>query len=426
MKKHIFTPKSIGMLLMAGLFAFTSCSSDDNSSSEPNPVDPTTTEGKYVLLTGTMGVAPYVGYMTAFDKMPSGDIDNIQKGALSVKGNGMKSYGEWIFQRLQLGRVSSPDDGILRYSTSDNNSISPSGEIKGLSSNFYVHNATTGFYADAGKGLFKIQIFNPTTMQRTGEIDLSMVEDKTKEYQAVGTRSLASKDGKLYADIITGSKDGKGSQMEDPAPGYIEIAVIDIATSKYEKTIKDTRVSYVGYGGNANQMWALGDDGALYMCSHGFGKTGATNESAIIRIKKGATEIDKDWIIKIDDYVKDTTVGSVAVKDGKLYTAWGSTAFTYADILNTPNFKYYEFDKENIAAGPKEVANIPATTYAFQDAQAITVIDGEVYFRVVNNENYNGYYVLGADKVAKPAFNLPKSAKGSPALKVWGLVKLKK
>ncbi|MEK6508996.1 hypothetical protein [Myroides sp. C4067] len=419
MKKSIFSTKTIGALAMAGLFAFASCSSDDNSSSEPTkPVEQTKTS--YALLTATLGVQPFVGYLSNYDKMPEGDLDNIHKGSLQIKGNGMKAYGEWVFQRLQLGRVSSPDDGILRYSINADGSLSETGRITGMSSNFYVHDKTTGYYADIGRGLLKIQVFNPSTMQRTGEIDLSVVEDKKAEYQAVGSRFIASKDGKLYVDIITGTKDGQGSQMKDPAPGYIKLAVIDIATGKYEKTIQDNRISYVGYGGNANQMWTMGDDGAIYMCSHGFGVNGATNGSAIVRIKKGATEIDKDWIIKIDDYVKNTTVGSVGVKDGKLYTAWSDKAFSYTDILPNPNFTYYAFDKENIAAGPKAVTGIPQSTYAFQDAQAITTIDGKVYFRVVNNKDYNGYYVLGSDNVAKPAFNIGKGGQ------VWGLVKLEK
>lgn len=418
MKKNIFSTKTIGAIAMAGLFAFASCSSDDNSGSEPTK--PEVKQESYAVLTATLGVQPFVGYLTNYAKMPEGNLDNIQKGSLQVKGNGMKAYGEWIFQRLQLGRVSSPDDGILRYTINFDGTLAETGRITGMSSNFYVHDNTTGYYADIGRGLLKLQVFNPSTMQRTGEIDLTVVKDDTVEYQAIGSRFIASKDGKLYVDIITGTKEGKGSQMTDPAPGYIKLAVIDIATGKYEKTIQDNRISYIGYGGNANQMWATGDDGALYMCSHGFGVDGATNGSAIVRIKKGATEIDKDWIIKIDDYVKNTTVGSVAVKGGKLYTAWSNEAFQYTGILPTANFTYYAFDKENIAAGPKAVEGIPTSTYAFQDAQAITTIDGKVYFRVVNNKDYNGYYELGADNMAKPAFNIGKGGN------VWGLVKLTK
>lgn len=419
MKQNIFSTKTIGALVMAGLFAFASCSSDDNSGSEPTKPEETN-KTSYAVLTATLGVQPFVGYLTNYAKMPEGNLDNIQKGSLQVKGNGIKAYGEWVFQRLQLGRTSSPDDGILRYTINPDGSLVESGRITGMSSNFYVHDKTTGYYADAGRSLLKLQIFNPSTMQRTGEIDLSAVEDKKAEYQAVGTNFIAAKEGKLYVDIITGTQKGKGNGMTDPARGYVQIAVIDIATAKYEKTIKDTRISFVGYPGNANQMWSTGEDGALYICSHGFGVDGSTNGSAIVRIKKGTTDFDNKWIVNVNDYMKDATVGSVTEKGGKLYTAWGDKAFVYGDILGTANFTYYAFDKENIAAGPKAVEGIPASTYAFQDAQAISTIDGKVYFRVVNNKDYNGYYVLGSDNVAKPAFNIGKGGN------VWGLVKLVK
>lgn len=417
MKNNILKNLAVLGIVVGGLFTFTSCSSDDSNGGQGLEPVPSKKES-FALLTGQLGVQPYVGYLSNFSEMPQGNIDNIKVGTLSVKANGIKSYGEWVFQRIQLARTSSPDDGILRYSIGADGNLIESGEIKGMSSNFYVYNENLGFYADAGKGLLKLQIFNPSSMLRIGEIDLSILEDKTVEYQAVGTNFIAAKDGKLYVDVITGSQKGKGGGMIDPAKGYVQLAVIDIETLKYEKTIKDTRINYVGYPGNANQMWSMGDDGALYICSHGFGTKGSTNNSAIVRIKKGSTDFDKNWIININDYMKDSTVGSVAVKNGKLYTAWSNTAFEYSGIMNKVNFTYYAFDKENIAAGPKVVEGLPLSTYAFQDAQAISTINGKVYFRVVNNDTYNGYYVLGEDQIAKPAFNIGKG--GS----VWGFVKL--
>ena len=52
------------------------------------------------------------------------------------------------------------------------------------------------------------------------------------------------------------------------------------------------------------------------------------------------------------------------------------------------------------------------------EAQAITAIDDKVYFRVVNNSDQNGYYVLGDNNTATQAFNV---ASGGV---VWGFCKL--
>jgi len=408
----------ISAFVLAGLLTFSSCSSSDDDSG--STTIPETKTNDYVLLTGDLSVSPYVGYLSAFSALPEGDFSNIKEGSLSVKANGIKYYGKWIFQRLQLGRVQSTDDGILRYSLDANGNLIQDGEIKGMSSNFYVHNETTGFYADTDRGLMKLQIFNPSTMQRTGEIDLtSLSTTEYGPYQAVGTHFIATKNGKLYADIVYGSLTGKGSFSIDDPRGFVDVAVIDIATLKYEKTIRDTRINYIGYPGNANQMWAMGDDGALYICSHGFGKTGGTNTSAIVRIKADETDFDKNWIIKASDYSTNSSISTVAVKDGKLYTSWGSKPLTFTGLTGDAIYDYYSFDKENITAGPQKIANIPSTTYSFQNAQNITTINNKVYFRVVNGNGNNGYYVLDGTNSAKQAFNITSGGV------IWGLAKLK-
>lgn len=408
----------IAGLILAGLLTFSSCSSSDDDIKK-EPTTTTTTTNNYVLLTGDLTASPYVGYISTFSSLPSGDFSNIKEGSLSVKANGIKYYGKWIFQRLQLGRVQSTDDGILRYSLDSKGNMVQDGEIKGMSSNFYIYNDTTGYYADTNRGLLKLQVFNPSTMQRTGEIDLSAVAtSQYGPYQSVASSLIVAKNGKLYVDIIYGTKEGKGSFLLEDAKGFVDIAVIDIATMKYEKTIRDKRINSVGYPGNANQMWAIGDDGALYLCAHGLGKTGATNGSAVVRIKANETDFDNNWIIKSDNYSSNTSISTVAVKGGKLYTSWGAKPLSYAGMLTDVTYSYYAFDVENLSAGPQKIANTPETTYSFQNAQNITVLDNNVYFRTVNNAKTNGYYVLDGTNSAKPAFNITSGGI------VWGIAKL--
>ena len=271
---------------------------------------------------------------------------------------------------------------------------------------------------DSDRSLLKIQKFNPSTMARTGDVDLSDIRDTQYGYQDVGTSLITAKEGKLYVDIFSNTGEQKGNFFTNTPLGFVQLAVVDIATGKYEKTIRREGISYIGYPGNENQMWSLGDDGALYFCSHGFGATGAINGSAIVRIKKGSSDFDSDWIIKADDYTKGTSFGTVCVKDNKLYTLMSSQALAFTSLLTDVSYSYYSFDKENIAGGPTKISNIPLTTYPFQCAQAITAIDDKVYFRVVNNSDQNGYYVLGDNNTATQAFNV---ASGGV---VWGFCKL--
>lgn len=380
---------------------FISCSNDDDNN---NPV-PTTKE-HYVLLSSTSPKVP--GYMTVYDKMPTGEIaSNIKENSLSVQGRGLYFFGKYVFQRVAKDG-SSPTDGIQRYIVNDTGQLVKNGFLACVGSNMYIHSNELGFYFDAGKALLKIQIFNPTTMQRTGEIDLSAIRDTEYEFQSVGGDIIVSKENKLYVGITYGSMKGKGLFLIDPALGFADLAVIDIPTKKYEKTIRCSTVSYLGYPGNHNQMWTKGDDGALYFCSHGLSPKGASG-SAIVRIKKGETDFDPNFIIKADDYTVGTTFGTVAVKNGKLYTAIGATPLQFKTLITADDYSYYEFDLKSNAKG-KKINAIPNTKYAYVSGQSIINIDNELYFNIVNNSGLNAYYKLKGN-TAKQVFNVKKGGR---------------
>lgn len=404
--------KALFLLVLTGLF-FSACSKETNKDIEPEK-----SVNYYALLTGDMTTSPFAGYLTTYTEVPSGSIDNVKSGSLSIQTNGMREGDRWVFKRTSL--AAQGKDDLVRYAVDAAGKMKEDGRISsGQNSNYCIYNDTLGFYVDADRGLLKIQKFNPSSMQRTGDIDLSAVRDTKYGYQDVGSCLIVAKEGKLYADIFSDEKTKKGNFFINKPSGFVQLAVIDIASGKYEKTIRYDGISYIGYPGNENQMWALGDDGALYLCSHGFGATGAINGSAIVRIKKGTADFDKNWIIRANDYTPGTSFGTVCVKDGKLYTAMSSRALDFKTLLTDVSYSYYSFDKENITQGPAKISDIPLTTYPFMCAQAITVIDGNVYFRVVNNTDKNGYYVLEKNHAARQAFNV---ASGGV---VWGFCQLK-
>jgi hypothetical protein len=403
--------------IAAAMLSASSCSDND----EPNEEQQAKTT--YALLTGDMTQAPYVGYLTAYAEMPSGNVDNIKTSSIAAYTNGMRHYGKWIFKRMNLGGMTGAD-GIQRYSVDETTgSLKEDGQItSGGGCNFYVYDAATGFYIDQDRGLLKIQTFNPATMQRTGEIDLSdKLGATTFEYRDIGTSLMAGKEGKLFVDIACGTNAGKGTPFNgDPALGYIDLAVIDIASGNYEKTIRYEGISYLGYPANENQMWATGDDGALYFCAHGISLAimGASG-SAIVRIKKGTTDFDRSWIIRADDYTPGTCIATVCVKDGKLYTQIGSEAMSIPTMNTATVFDYFSFETENLSKAPVKIGGIPRSTFVFQSWQGIVVIDGKVYFRVENSaESKNGYYVLSGNNTAVEAFNVTNGGV------VWGFAQL--
>ncbi|MDF7820700.1 hypothetical protein P1X15_23970 [Runella sp. MFBS21] len=379
------------------------------SCSESSTSDPTPTEtGKYVLMTDVVQFqAP--GYLTAFGSMPSGTITDIAPKSLQIKSAfGFRTFGKWLFLRQNVAG----DAGLQKYTVSDEGALKDEGFIVGASQ-FLVVSETAGYYLDETRGTLKLQKFNPTTMQRTGEIDLSSLQKTGVEYQAIGKHTLASKEGKLYAGISYGTKAAAG--YGDDLYDYVELAVIDMATDKLEKTIKYDGVKGIGWGSSANKMWTLGDDGALYLYSTGLG-TGFA-KSAVIRIKKGETDFDRNWIFKATDIQAGSSICTSVIKEGKMYVEIPSTPLL-ADFSNLTSiiFDYYVID---LATGQKtKIGGMPQHHYAYCNEQAITEIDGKIYFWVRNKEQkVDGYYVLEGT-AAKQVFNVNHDGFS------WGFAKL--
>ncbi|GAA4807623.1 hypothetical protein GCM10023231_41060 [Olivibacter ginsenosidimutans] len=392
-------------LIIAGLLAFTACKKDSKSTPDFH--------AQYVLMTTT---GPWAGsfqggYFGAFEEMPSGNISNISEHSLQLANAfGFRSYGKWIFNQNNT----QGDVGLQKYTVDQTGKFVEEGFLSNAQPSYLIVNEQLGYYLDPERGLLKIQIFNPSTMQRTGEIDLSSLKKEGVEYQVIGKHTLATKEGKLYAGITysTNALQGYGGDVVD----YVEFAVIDIATNKLEKTIKYDGLKSIGWGSSGNKMWTLGDDGALYFYATDLGN--AFQHSAIIRIKQGETDFDHEWMLKANDYGVKSTFATALIKDGKLYTEFASEPLK-ADFSNLSSliWDYYVID---MATGERTKINgMPHVFYAWGSNDAIKEIDGKVYFWASNSdEKIEGYYELGDNNTAHQVFNVTDGGM------IWGFVKL--
>ncbi|KAA0989066.1 hypothetical protein [Dyadobacter aurulentus] len=368
--------------------AFISCTSDDNNEN-PAPDD----KDKFVLMTNSTRFEE--GYLTSLSGFPTGTVKNTNEKTLGLKSAfGFRTFGKWIFNRTNAAG----DEGLQKFTVNADGSMKDEGFIAG-STQFLVVNETTGYYLDPTRGTLKLQKFNPTTMLRTGEIDLSNLKKAGVEYQSIGQHTIAAKEGKLYAGITYGTTTGAG--YGDDLYNTVEIAVIDMATEKYEKTIKYDGLRSIGWGSSGNKMWSIGDDGALYLYSTGLGKM-LFEKSSIIRIKKGETDFDKDWILTAPN---GNSIVMALIKGGKVYYEMTSTPLkTDYSNLTASIFDYYTHDmstKQNT-----KITGMPLHDYAYANEQAITEIDGKVYLWVRNGTvtnvgntqvttvNEDGYYVV--------------------------------
>lgn len=382
--------QSIGILSAAVLL--TACGKDNPST----PPDNNNGKFSYVLFTNEADLAT-AGYMRAYNAMPNGSLSNIGDKSLQMTSAfGFTAFDKWIFNRSNIAG----EAGIQKLTVGADGKISADGFLAN-GQMFHIVDATNGYYLDPVRGSMLLQRFNPTTMQRTGEIDLSSLKMTGVAYQAVGQHIIAAKEGRLYVSITYGTTERGG--FGDDVVDYVKMAVINIATNQLEKTIQYDGIKSLGWGASANKMWTLGDDGALYFYYTGFNE-GITN-SSVIRIKKGETDFDRSWILKADSYQAHSSIGGALVKKGKIYVQLPSAVLA-PDFSNlgTPIWDYYVIDINTKQA--TKITGMPQTRYVHSNEQGIVEMDGKIYLWMANGTE-NGYYVVNeSNNTATKAFSV--------------------
>lgn len=394
-----------GSILLAGL-TVTSCKKTDNS---PEPIDPT--KSKYVLLTLSDRVSgSKAGYISAFDSIPSGEISNV--GANSLEGQGMggwRVYDNMIFKMFStadyttvIEKINVAEGGAVTVD-SRIQSKNPTEAAKYFGTgNFAIENSTSGFYWDAAEPL-KIQKFNPGSMSNTGSIDLAAAvnergADETGiKFRAAGQKFLAVKNGKLFANITYAKNGATQVGFFDDFYPDIYIAVIDIASGNYEKTIKIEDAGSIAYI-NENHMYDFDTNGDLYIVTQGKSPQGLGGKSKIVRIKANATDIDNSWELKFSDFraADNGKFVGVFAKDGKLIVTLNTEALTgggSGNINSADIWKFYSVDVNTKSFDA--ISGVPVGTNPGA-AMAVVELDGKVYLRGAPKDfdgGANGYYL---------------------------------
>lgn len=414
---NMFTKTKASLLLALAISLFVSCSED----SPTPPVE--TGKDKYVLITMSENKLDKPGFATAFDQLPSGNIDN--KGSNSFQGLG---FGGWRPQENRLFKMFSSQTnalGIEELTVDAQGKISSAKFIAGDNKtngtgNFVIENASSGYYWDGAKPL-AIQTFNPATMARTGELDLTaVVNERGKDvpeilFRSIGQKFLAIKGGKLYANVTYAKTNAAQKGFFDDYFPDVYIAVIDLASKKYEKTIKIEETGSIAYI-NDNNMYDFDTNGDLYIVTQGRSAIGG--KSKIVRIKAAETDIDKTWSLNMDDIQAGGKFVSVFAKDGKIITVIPNTALTIGPTGNINFEDVWDFYSINISDKVKtKISGIPSVTNPGAAFCAIE-IDGKILLRVNTKDgSQNGYYEL-TGTTAKSLFNVTAGGSVSGLYKV--------
>lgn len=389
--------------------------------------EPEAKEGKYVLMTMSENTLTKPGYITVFDQFPSGNVSNITTN--SVQGMGMggwRPYKNWL---LKLFKTEDNAKGVERLKIENgkvvfDNFLAGDNTTNGTG-NFVIASETQGFYWD-GDSPLKIQTFNPTTLSRTGEIDLTTAvnERGTGEagilYRSVGQKFLAVKNGKLFANVTYAKTNASQKGFFDDFFPDVYIAVIDIATGKYEKTTKIEGTGSIAYI-NDNEMYSFDTNGDLYIVTQGTSPQGIGGKSKIARIKAADTEVDKTWEINMDDINPKGKFVTVYATNGKLITTIPNTALTGGPTGNINFADIWEFHVIDVATKAiTKISGVPACTNTGA-AYGTVLVDGKLLIRVNSaaENGPNGYYELSSDlKSATQLFQVTEGGSVSGFYKV--------
>lgn len=390
-------PKFLLFATMFSILGLSACSDDDGPDDTKSPND-----SYYLLQTMNEISQTKPGFISSYPEFPSGTVDNTaQPTAYQGQANeGWITYNGTVFKKFNA----SFERGIYRLNVSSEGRISYGPAIKtgntvNGSGNFVIENDTKGYYWDANAP-WEIQTFNPSTVQRTGKLEedfesILKKSDENIKFQGIGQHFLAIKNGKLYADIVYSSGTGFQSGMFNDVFDDVYIAVIDLQSGKYEKTITIENTGAIAFI-NDNEMYSFDTNGDLYILCQG--QNGPLGEnSKIVRIKANETDIDSWELAYKDLYPSDKgKFTNVFAKDGKLVVTANDVELTTSPInnINTGEiWKFYVIETSTKQA--TAVSGVDLSTNA-GGAYAAFELDGRTLLRVntPSKPEKTGFYEL--------------------------------
>lgn len=218
-------------------------------------------------------------------------------------------------------------------------------------------------------------------MERTGEIDLSSI--LRAEAPVMYYLGMKARDGKLFMGVFY---EGAGFVERYNDTAYV--AVIDLATAKLEKLIKDYRTGSVF---DAYNSFAIDKNGDIYVAGLGY----TNRPGGILRIKKGQTDFDAGYFFDLDAATGYKCRG-VSLFDNGL-------AFTLALVkpddsyeMNGPSHNFYRIDVlQKTSAGklpglPDVYGSNGAAMHTYGNDQILFALSGKLENSLYSYQVANG------------------------------------
>ncbi len=399
--------------IAACMLLFSCSSNDDNNTPDNGNNDDTLPKNETWIIYN--GAANWSGGVYALKDNKSREINLSGLPFLQVTSSlGGRTFEKSLFK---VNDVSNAKQGINKMGLDASGKVVDQGFLPSLSNayetNFLIAGATEGYYWDRVRGGLKLQTFNPTTMERTGEIDFTSLS-QGQPLESIGQLIIAKRDNKLYLDLLLGDK-ASGNWQVTPVVKEVAIAVYDLTAKKIENVTKMGNTTNLGVFID-HVLWSLDEvTGDLYFASVGDMKTQPSDYSSkILRIKKGEVNFDTTFAIDMKSYQFPAEFNRLFAYNNKIYTTIPSRAVSYyGGGQHGVRYRDDVWFWNEIDATTKKATRLNMPPDNFYTTQNPFFHNGEIYF--LSNSTTDGFSGVNqynpSTGVVKETFRLKESGR---------------
>jgi hypothetical protein len=336
-----------------------------DSSPSASTTDATT---RNLLVADVIGSGMYVG-STYLAKGTESASNFWEHDAQSV----LFAYGKWVFVTEPMTK-----DRIVRYTLDAANRLESPVVLQfdggSTCSHITFASATKAYVSLGGSGV--LAIIDPSTMKRTGTIDLTP--------WAVGDASPnpsqgVIRDGKLFVALSQ-----RITTYSAHDTGYV--AVIDVSADTVIKVVTDPRVTCLGSPDDGNATLVLDEKGDIYFYSNALWGYQAGAKGGFVRIRAGETEFDTSYYFNVPGTTASgVTGGAVTYGTGFAYAGNG-IAYSMLQVpgltSNPPDYaKDHNYQPVKVDLRNKTIEAVPLPASSGSSSAGIVVqSDGTVLF----------------------------------------------
>jgi hypothetical protein len=363
----------IKLLLFVFLFASVSC--DDTDANLTEGLD------RFIIGTNITSANPIIGYVGTLKDLDVADFDN-SKSRQTTNYPYVTVYKNDIFVMPQRY-----GDIVKKYTRQPDGTLSETGSFTAPAASAplgtVIESDTRGFCSLFNAG--KIIVFNPSSMEITGSIDLTSygLGDANPDPNVMELHN-----GKLY---VACSQTTDGFTSIHP----VQVLIIDINNGNSIVSATDDRSTWAG-SVNEQKSIFFDEGGDMYIycvASYGFG--GPTQKAGFLRIRNGETSFDPSYFFNTSDYVIEGIPGNkVDYLQRMRYTGNGivySTGNIYSLASNPPDYvkdRTYGSFKVDLAEQTIEKLDLP---YSNGMAACVLPHDGKILWGLATSTGVGIY-----------------------------------